>query len=100
MESTQLSERRIHDLDVYQSKLIILQLTANTKHLYIVRTMLNQRQRRWADVVQMLYKCFVFAGVIAMWSMARSIVNHHNFMVLFFFRYEIMTIIEITQRLC
>ena len=24
--------------------------------------MLDQRQRRWADVVQMLYKCFVFAG--------------------------------------
>ena len=23
--------------------------------------MLNQRRRRWADVVQMLYKCFVFA---------------------------------------
>ena len=24
--------------------------------------MLNQRRRRWADVVQMLYTCFVFAG--------------------------------------
>ena len=24
--------------------------------------MLAHRQRRWADVVQMLYKCFVFAG--------------------------------------
>ena len=24
--------------------------------------MLNQRQRRWADVVQMLHKCFMFAG--------------------------------------
>ena len=24
--------------------------------------MLDQRRRRWADVVQMLYKCFVFAG--------------------------------------
>ena len=23
--------------------------------------MLDQRRRRWADVVQMLYKCFVFA---------------------------------------
>ena len=25
--------------------------------------MLEQRRRRWADVVQMLYKCFVFAGM-------------------------------------
>ena len=24
--------------------------------------MLAQRRRRWADVVQMLYKCFEFAG--------------------------------------
>ena len=24
--------------------------------------MLDQRRRRWADVLQMLYKCFVFAG--------------------------------------
>ena len=24
--------------------------------------MLDQRRRRWADFVQMLYKCFVFAG--------------------------------------
>ena len=34
----------------------------NTKHLYNICTMLNQRRRRWADVVQMLYKCFEFAG--------------------------------------
>ena len=25
--------------------------------------MLDQRRRRWPDVVKMLYKCFVFAGV-------------------------------------
>ena len=25
-------------------------------------TMSDQRQRRWSDVVQMLYKCFVFSG--------------------------------------
>ena len=25
--------------------------------------MLDQRRRRWADVVQMLYKCFVFSGL-------------------------------------
>ena len=34
----------------------------NTKHLYSICTMLDQRLRRWSDVVQMLYKCFVFAG--------------------------------------
>ena len=34
----------------------------NTKHVYIMCTMLDQRRRRWANVVQMLYKCFVFAG--------------------------------------
>ena len=35
---------------------------ANTKHLYNISTMLDQRRRRWADVVEMLYKCFVLAG--------------------------------------
>ena len=35
---------------------------ANTKHLYNICTMLVQRRRRWTDVVQMLCKCFVFAG--------------------------------------
>ena len=34
----------------------------NTKHLYNICTMLDQRRRRWVDVVQMLHKCFVFAG--------------------------------------
>ena len=32
----------------------------NTKHLYNICTISGQRRRRWADVVQMLYKCFVF----------------------------------------
>ena len=31
------------------------------KHLYNICTMLDQLRRRWADVVQMLCKCFVFA---------------------------------------
>ena len=34
----------------------------NTKHLYNICTMLGQSRRRWANIVQMLYKCFVFAG--------------------------------------
>ena len=33
------------------------------KHLYNMYTMLDQRRRRWTDVVLMLYKCFVFAGM-------------------------------------
>ena len=33
------------------------------KHLYSIYKMLDQRLRRWADVVLMLYKCFVFAGI-------------------------------------
>ena len=39
-------------------------IPANTKHLYNICTMFGQRRRRWADVVQMLYKCFVFAGYV------------------------------------
>ena len=35
----------------------------NAKHLYNICTLLDQRRRRWADVVQMLYTCFVFAGL-------------------------------------
>ena len=35
----------------------------NTKHLYNICTTLDKRRRRWADVVQMLYKCFLFAGM-------------------------------------
>ena len=31
----------------------------NTRHLYNIYTMLDQRRRRWADIVWMLYKCFV-----------------------------------------
>ena len=33
----------------------------NAKQLYNICTMLDQRRRRWAGVVQMLYKCSVFA---------------------------------------
>ena len=37
----------------------------NTKHLYNICTTLGQRRRRWADVVQMLYKSFVFGAVFS-----------------------------------
>ena len=35
-----------------------------TKQLYNIYTMLDQRRRRWTDVVYMLWKCFVFAGMV------------------------------------
>ena len=38
-------------------------LPANTKHLYDIYTTSAQRRKRWADVLYMLYKCFVFAGI-------------------------------------
>ena len=39
-------------------------IPANAKLLYNFCKMLDQRRRRWADVVQMLYKCFVFTGIV------------------------------------
>ena len=35
---------------------------ANTNYLYNICTMLDQRLRRCSNIVQMLYKCFVFLG--------------------------------------
>ena len=35
---------------------------ANAKHLYNICTTSAQRLRRWSNIVQMSYKCFVFAG--------------------------------------
>ena len=37
---------------------------ANTKHLYNICTTSVQHRRRWANIVQVLYKSFVFAGKI------------------------------------
>ena len=36
----------------------------NTKYLNNNCTMPDQRRKRWADVVQLLYKCFVYAALI------------------------------------
>ena len=46
---------------------------ANTKPLYKFCTTSAQRHRRWADVVKMLYKCFVFAGssVIGIYNLVK-----------------------------
>ena len=38
-----------------------LTIAANTKHLCNIYAMLEQRWRRWPDVLQMLYKCCVSA---------------------------------------
>ena len=56
-------KRRSHtslaDVSVSQ----IAAVSVNAKHLYDICTMSDQRRRRWADVVQIPYKCFVFAGM-------------------------------------
>ena len=39
----------------------MLREPVSTNHFYNTCTMLDQCRRRWADAVQMLYKCFVFA---------------------------------------
>ena len=43
-----------------QHKTITCSNPANTNYLYNICTTLGQRRRSWADIVQMLYKCFVF----------------------------------------
>ena len=42
---------------------VAVQYPVNGKHLYNICTLLDQRRRRWADVVQMLYKCFCVCSV-------------------------------------
>ena len=42
--------------------LIVAHYPANTKHLYNISTTSAQRLRRWPNIVEMLYKCFVLAG--------------------------------------
>ena len=53
--------------------------TSQQTHFYNIYTMLDQRGRRWADVVEMLYKCLVFAGMdvwnIIKWHMNIYIYN-------------------------
>ena len=48
---------KLHCKSTYESRGDFL---VNTKHLYNICTMSDQH---WADVVDMLYKCFVFAGL-------------------------------------
>ena len=49
---------------VYQLKRFEKKLHKNiyVKHLYNICTTSAQCLRHWSNIVQMLYKCFVFAG--------------------------------------
>ena len=49
---------------VYCLCYIISRSSANTKHLYNICTTSAQRLRRWSNIAQMLYKCFVFTGIL------------------------------------
>ena len=40
--------------------------------------MMDQRRRRWADVVEMLYKCFVFAGQRVVFATPLASPTHLN----------------------
>ena len=48
--------------DLFRNLSIFEIFPANTKHFYNICTTSAQRLRRWYDIVQMLYKYFVFAG--------------------------------------
>ena len=50
-------------IQTHQSRTSSNPIRVNTKHLYDICRMLDQRGRRWADVGQMLYKCFGFVGM-------------------------------------
>ena len=41
--------------------------------MHNICTMLDQRRRRWADIVQVLYKCFVFAGAGLLFNVALTL---------------------------
>ena len=45
----------------YTNVLCLQHAQQNTKHLYNICTTSAQRLRRWPNIVQMLYKCFVLA---------------------------------------
>ena len=46
------------------SNLILATIPSKHKKLCNIRTMLDQRRERWADVVQMIYKGYVFWDTI------------------------------------
>ena len=40
-------------------------ILANTKHLYNIYTTPAQRLRRWSNIVQMVYRCPAFTGMLS-----------------------------------
>ena len=46
------------------ARLFFCVIPANTKHLYNIYTTSAQCLRRWPNIAIMLYKCFVFAGML------------------------------------
>ena len=48
----------------------------NTKHLHNICTASTQRLRRLSNIVQMLYKCFVFTGLLSPFTTRAT---HSNF---------------------
>ena len=59
---------RLEDTRHHTDQIKLATYPVNAKHLYNICTMLDQRRRRWADVVQMLYKCFVITRYLANWE--------------------------------
>ena len=44
-------------------RIFTINIPANTKHLYSICPTSAQRLRRWSNIVQILYKCFVFTVI-------------------------------------
>ena len=51
----------VNDTNLYLKTLPVYWFPANTKHLHNICTTSAQRLRRWPNIVQVLYKGFVFA---------------------------------------
>ena len=63
---------------------------ANTKHLYTICTTSAQRPRLWSNIVQMLYKCFVFDGYVSKTSGASVSHNTNNLVQIYNWNYEVV----------
>ena len=54
-----------------------------TWKLYNICTILDQRRRRWADVVQMLYNCFVFADIVPYLCISSECLQTHSSLAIY-----------------
>ena len=50
--------------------------------------MLDQRRRRWADIVQMLYECFVFTWIAVIGT--QSPLRHHLYTLNFHLQFSLL----------